>query len=747
MSFGVSQWLWALLVLPILGWLFFRAEHRSAARLQEFVSARLLPQLSGAVDRFRRAVKMALLLLGLGFALVSLAQPRWGFTYEEVKRKGLDLIFAIDTSRSMLSNDVPPNRLQRVKLAAQDLVDQLQGDRVGVIAFAGRAFLQAPLTIDYSAAIEAINDLDTKTIPEGGTNISEAITLATTTYGKSAVGNRALIVFTDGEELSGDAAKAARVAADAGVRVFAVGVGTPEGSLIPVGGENGGSAFVKDSRGQVVKSKLDEKRLSEIAQQTHGLYLPLGNGQRAMQQLFTEGLSKMQAGQIDERMSRRPIERYHWPLGASLLALTGSILMRETKRTGRTARTTRIRQTAAIAASFFLAAPMLRAAAPGLNAYREQKFDEAYQQFQETLREHPDTLAKDKLQFDSGAAAYKKNDYGKALDSFSQALLSPNQKLQEQSHYNLGNTLYRRGEAQKTDEKKEGEWKNAVQHYEQALKLNPANTEAKENLDFVKRKIDELKRKKPEQPTPTPTPSPSPKKDDKKQQKSQDQKGDKDQPQKGEGSPQDKQQSQQDQSGQGDNQKPEKGHDKSQSSDGSGSSDGQKKETPGSGQSPSPSSSASPQGAGDASSPAPSPSGSEQGKQSPTPGGEAAGRSPSPGTAGGESPSPSPGEGNEAQRSSPSPGGGNEDGAEGAGSSATPAGSPDKKLSGDVKGANSEKSEKNNEDARAAAEAEANREGQMSPQQAEQLLRSMKDEEARVQLDERRAARRVYNDW
>ena len=151
-------------------------------------------------------------MLGLALAIVSLAQPRWGYTFEDVKRKGLDLLVAVDTSRSMLSNDVQPSRLERVKLAIQDLIDELQGDRVGLIAFAGRAFLQAPLTIDYDAVIEAVNDLDTKTIPEGGTNISSAITLATQSFGKSAMGNRALIIFTDGEELSGDAVKTAKAA-------------------------------------------------------------------------------------------------------------------------------------------------------------------------------------------------------------------------------------------------------------------------------------------------------------------------------------------------------------------------------------------------------------------------------------------------------------------------------------------------------------------------------------------------------
>ncbi len=157
-----------MLALPVFALLFVAAERRSAVRLQEFVAPRLLAQLGGTVSRFRRGLRFALVLLGVALALVSLAQPRWGYTYEDAKRKGLDLIVAVDTSRSMLSNDVAPNRLERVKLATQDLINELQGDRVGLIAFAGRAFLQAPLTIDYDAAVEAINDLDTNTIPEGG---------------------------------------------------------------------------------------------------------------------------------------------------------------------------------------------------------------------------------------------------------------------------------------------------------------------------------------------------------------------------------------------------------------------------------------------------------------------------------------------------------------------------------------------------------------------------------------------------
>ena len=262
-DFGAPQWFWALLVIPFLVLLFLRAERRAAVRFANSCRSDCCPRLARTVDRRRRALRFALAPpRARARDRRALAQPRWGYTYEDAKRKGLDLILAVDTSRSMLSNDVLPNRLQRVKLAAQDLVNELQGDRVGLIAFAGRAFLQAPLTIDYDAAVEAINDLDTNTIPEGGTNISEAIELAVRTFGKSAIGNRAVIIFTDGEELSGDALEGAKAAADAGVRIFTVGVGTPEGSLDSDNGESGGTAFVKDSKGQVVKSKLDENAVA-----------------------------------------------------------------------------------------------------------------------------------------------------------------------------------------------------------------------------------------------------------------------------------------------------------------------------------------------------------------------------------------------------------------------------------------------------------------------------------------------------
>jgi Ca-activated chloride channel family protein len=716
MIFGLPQWFWALLAVPMLVALFLRAEQRAALRLREFVSERLLPTLARTVDRRRRGLRFALVLLGLALAVAALAQPRWGYTYEDAKRKGLDLILAVDTSRSMLSNDVLPNRLQRVKLATQDLITELQGDRVGLVAFAGRAFLQAPLTIDYDAAVEAINDLDTSTIPEGGTNISEAIDLAGKTFGKSAIGNRAVIIFTDGEELSGNATKTAKAAADAGVRIFAVGVGTPEGSLIPINGEGGGNAFVKDSKGQVVKSKLDEKRLREIAESTGGFYLHLEDGPRTMKQLFDEGLAKMQAGDIDARLSRRPIERFQWPLGAALFFLATSFVMRERRRLrAAAARTAAPKQKLAMAAIVLLLASPLFGAAPGLEAYRQNKFSDAYREFEKTLQEHPQTHAADKIEFDAGAAAYKMKDFGKALNSFSQALLSPDASLQGKSHYNLGNTLYQRGDAQKKDDEKLKDWTNALQHYEQSLKIAPDNKEAKENLEYVKRKIEELKQKREQQPPPSPSPKPQDKKkkdDSKKDEKDQQQQENQ----------KDKQEDQKDQSGKSD--------DQAQAKNDPGKEKNQDEPKPGDTPSPPPEKEEGEQNQ-PGSSPSPSQDSKGSDKSDKEDGSDRDQEKPEQ--------SPEPAEGNE--RPSPSPGE-----AEGPGNSPTPGPSPGKKMAGEVKAGGEEKPDQNPQPAQ-MAEAEPEKEGEMSEKQAELLLRSMKDEERRVQLDERKPVRPVYNDW
>ena len=721
MNFGASNWLWALAFLPLLVLLYARAERRSAIKLREFVSPRLLPQLAGNVDRVRRAIRFAFVLFALALAIIALAKPRWGYTYEDVKRRGLDLLFAVDTSRSMLSNDVAPNRLERVKLAAQDLITELQGDRTGLIAFAGRAFLQAPLTIDYDAAVESINDLDTKTIPEGGTNISEAIALATQTFGKSAMGNRALIIFTDGEELSGDAVTEAKKAADAGVKIFTVGVGTAQGSLIPLEGQ-GEAGFVKDAKGQVVKSKLDENRLREIAQATGGIYLHLESGPQTMRQLYADGLSKLKTAEIDARLSSRPIERYEWPLAGAIVALIASLFINDRKR-AQTPRRSPIKREVLVAASLLFVAAAEVNAASGIDLYNRGQYEDAYAQFQRDLQQNINPADMPKMQFDAGAAAYKLRNYDKALEAFSQSLVDRSPRLQEKSRYNLGRTLEDRADFGKTNEETLKDLENAAQHYEQALKLDPQDKAAAERLEIVRKKIEKLKQH-PKQPPPQPQKNQQNKKDQKKdeqqQQQQQQQNQQQNQDQNQDQQKQDQQQAKNNQR-QPNQQNPEQNPENQKNQQNSEKRDKQQEQ------------------------PSPSPSPGREQKQ---PGQKkkdqrGAGESPTPSPGEDSSPSPSPGESGENPTPSPSTGKNSGNG-ENASPSATPSASPTKPRSGEIKGAGEPSDERQKEE---AAEAEAMERGEMSPQQAARLLQAMKDEEARVQLDERKPVHPVYNDW
>ena len=424
MSFGQPLWFWGLALLPLLLLLFVRNEGRRRKLLQQLVAARLLERLAGTVSLGRRRLRFALLLLGMAALVTSLAQPRYGYAWEESKRQGRDVLIAIDCSRSMLATDVAPSRLGRAKLASQDLIAQLPGDRVGLIAFAGTAFLQAPLTVDYGAVLNSLAELDTEIIPRGGTNIAAAITEADAAFGQGESNNRSLILFTDGEELEADAVTAA-IAEKEHMKIFTVGLGLADGSLIPVPSENGGTTFVKDENGQFVKSRLDEGRLRKIAESTGGFYVHLQNGPAEMKKIIRDGLGQMKEKEIDTRMSRRPIERYQWPLSAALVLLASSTLIGERKR--RSHRAPGLAIAAVLLALLFLGPRLAQAKNSRRSRPTTARITKgAMSEFDRQLKQQRDSAA---LNFDLGAAAYKAGEYDKALDAFSKAVTSPDPAL------------------------------------------------------------------------------------------------------------------------------------------------------------------------------------------------------------------------------------------------------------------------------------------------------------------------------
>jgi Ca-activated chloride channel family protein len=234
-----------------------------------------------------------------------------------VQREGIDLIVAIDTSRSMLATDVKPNRLARAKLAVQDLLAQLGGDRIGLVAFAGSAFLQCPLTLDSGAFSQSLEAIEAGIIPRGGTSLSAAIDASLEAFEGRQAEHQALVIITDGEDLGGDLDEAIKRATDRGVKIYTVGIGTSEGELIPL--EHGG--FVKDRKGQVVKSRLDETTLQKIATDTGGAYLHATDTAFGLAELYRDYIATMEKRELASTLERRYEHRYQIPLALALVLL------------------------------------------------------------------------------------------------------------------------------------------------------------------------------------------------------------------------------------------------------------------------------------------------------------------------------------------------------------------------------------------------------------------------------------------
>lgn len=532
MRFANPQVLWLLLVLPPLLLVFLVWAWKARQRLLTgFVQARLLPNLLAGISPARVKIRAALLCLAVVFLIAALARPQWGFRWEEVKMRGLDIIVAIDTSRSMLAEDIAPNRLARAKLAALDLVQQAKTDRLGLVAFAGSAFLQCPLTTDDAAFRQSVEALDVRIIPEGGTALAEAIKTSSTAF-KEGDNYKVLVLFSDGEDQDQGAVEAAREAAKAGLKIFTIGFGKAEGELLRIPQPNGSTDYVRDDEGNVVKSRLNEDLLRQIASATEGgFYLPM-QGAKPIETLYEKGLAPLPKSESGERLVKRYFERYHWPLAVAIALILAELLFPERKREPRLTqgpspqRSSRGKEApnstpatggdvsspsspktasgpppipaSAAALLLCLALPWssLASNSGALREYKAGNFDKAQQEYERLLQTHQDDL---RYQFNAGAAAYKNQQYNQAADHFSKALNSTDIKLQEKAYYNRGNTLFHLGENIPEPQKKIETWEKSLKDFEATTKLNPQEADARHNAELVKRLLEELKQQQQQQ--------------------------------------------------------------------------------------------------------------------------------------------------------------------------------------------------------------------------------------------------------
>jgi Ca-activated chloride channel family protein len=502
-------WLLAGLVVMLGLAALLSLAHRAAGRAaRRFIAPHLAAALTASLSLHKRLLKAVLLVAGTGLLFVALARPHLYDDWIEQKRGGLDVLLAVDCSRSMLTEDVHPNRLERAKLAICDFADQVPGDRLGLIAFAGDGFLECPLTLDHEAFTDAVRDLDTNTIPRPGTDIAAALDEAVDALKSQPDNLKFLVLVTDGEDLEGRALAAARKAAQAGVRVFTVGVGTAAGDRIPDRDETGAVTYHRDDSGQDVISHLDEGMLRQIADITGGAYVPLGQRGEGLASIYSTYIEPLPKQSREEHRERIPIERYEWPLALAVLCLTWEFLVNE-RRGDSTLKpsampapraTPRRRKAAAgVPVSAIVTALILlqESNAPGASTdqperdYKAGHYEESMQGYEKAAEATP---AESELQYNRGDAAYRAGDFSEAEDAFHRALDTPDLDMQEKTYFNLGNTQYQHGSAMlKVSTRKTIKlWKQALRNYDCALQLKDS-ADARKNYQIVKEKLEQLR--------------------------------------------------------------------------------------------------------------------------------------------------------------------------------------------------------------------------------------------------------------
>lgn len=327
--FGNSEYLWGLLIIPLLAVFFIWSRVSRKKALKRFGNIEILQQLMPYVSTSRPIFKFTILMLALAFFIVGIARPQYGSKLEKVKREGVELIIALDVSNSMMAEDIQPNRLERAKRAISRLVDRLRDDKIGLIVFAGDAYTQLPITTDYNSAKLFLNSINTQIVPKQGTAIGSAIDLASKSFTPNAEASRAIIIITDGENHEDDPVAKAKKANSDGIIIHTIGMGLPSGSPIPVL-RNGQKEYLKDRDGNVVITKLDEQTLEKIASAGNGIYIRANNAQIGLDALFDE-INNLQKAEMESRIYSEYNDQFQYLFAIGILLLLIEFMILERK--------------------------------------------------------------------------------------------------------------------------------------------------------------------------------------------------------------------------------------------------------------------------------------------------------------------------------------------------------------------------------------------------------------------------------
>ncbi|OQY47576.1 MAG: hypothetical protein B6240_05775 [Desulfobacteraceae bacterium 4572_87] len=468
----ILHFLW---LLPLTAITFVVVYRKRRQALERFAESQLLNRLTPEGSLGRRVIKAVFCLLALGCMLLALAGPRWGSHYQEVTQKGVDIVIALDVSPSMLVEDVKPDRLERAKREITDFLKVVQGDRVGLVAFSGAAYTQCPLTLDYGALMMFLNILHPDHIPVPGTDLGSAIQGAMAAFDPKSETDKVILLITDGEDNEKRGLEAAREAARKGIQIFIFGMGDPAGGPIPASQGQGG--FVKDDKGELVLSKLNETGLQEMAAVTGGEYVRSMAGDLDLDLLYFDGIKqKTDAAVVKSGKIKVYEERFFIFSVAAFLFLLLEGFIGHLKR--------KLPVLFSILCLFLFPAHGKARENPD-QLYEQGRFAEAAKGYADRDMDNPRDI---RHRYNRGCADYQASDYKASMAAFSSVLKrTDDPKTRVKALFNLGNAAF-----------KKADFPSAKVYYQQAIVLDPANENARFNLELTLRELEKQKKQEEE---------------------------------------------------------------------------------------------------------------------------------------------------------------------------------------------------------------------------------------------------------
>jgi Ca-activated chloride channel family protein len=466
-------------------------QKRRSNRLKQLVAQRLSPLLLSNYSAWKQRLKNLLFLGAIALIGFALAAPKWGYQEEEQYTKGVDLLIAVDVSKSMLAEDIKPNRLERTKLAILDLIKSFDGHRVGLIAFSGVSFLQCPLTLDHNAFTQSLNAIDTDTIPVPGTAINAAIELAEKVYGQTQ-NQKLLFLFSDGEELADSAIEGAKRAKEENICIYTVGIGSTEGTTIPLTDPKTGKVKpLCDRKGQVVKTSLDEKTLQEVAEITDGHYYHLSPAalSHLQKDILTHFPHLKELSKENKYTKRVYQERYQPFLLLGFLLLLLEMLIGNYKKPEKYSISIYYKLSLLFLVFLFSLNNLSAKESEGEAYYKIGEFEKALEFYNQQLGKNPED---GKLLYNKGTTCLALKQYEEAADCLRKSIPNAPIELQKKAFYNLGNTFFEQGQNLPEPQKIMEKWKESLRHFQSATDLDGQFEEAKRNAKYVEEEIKKL---------------------------------------------------------------------------------------------------------------------------------------------------------------------------------------------------------------------------------------------------------------